>query len=250
MKKPVIGIVGNHYLINDQYPVRAAGHLDCFAVAKVCDATPMIIPADPEVITVDAILETCDGVIFTGGRPNVHPSHYGHDETEAHGAFDKARDAITLPLIQRMLEKGQPLFGICRGFQELAVACGCTLHPEIRDLEGRMNHRMPAEGTIEEKFELRHAVRFTDGGVFHNIIGAKDVMTNTLHGQGIWDLSDHVVADGWADDGTIEAIYVKEALGFALGTQWHPEWNSDQDPVSKALFSAFGAAVHQWASKV
>ena len=113
-----------------------------------------------------------------------------------------------------------------------------------------MNHRMPADGTIEEKFELRHAVRFIDGGVFHKIIGAKDVMTNTLHGQGIWELGDEVVADGFADDGTIEAIYVKAATGFALGTQWHPEWNADQDPVSKALFSAFGAAVHEWADKV
>lgn len=250
MRKPVVGIIGNHYLINDQYPVRAAGVLDCTAVAHVCGATPIILPADPNLIEVAAIMDLCDGVIFTGGRPNVHPSNYGHEETQAHGDFDRARDELALSLITAMIEAGQPILGICRGFQELAVACGCTLHPEIRELEGRMNHRMPPDGTLDEKFELRHTVSFAQDGLLHQMIGAQQVCTNTLHGQGIWDIGDRVVADGWAEDGTIEAIYVKQSKGFAVGTQWHPEWNASQDPVSKALFTAFGKAVADWAAKV
>lgn len=247
MRKPVIGVIGNRYLINETYPVRAGGELDCRSISKICGATPLIIPADPEFVDVEDILSICDGVVFTGGRANVHPSHYGDEETEAHGTFDHARDAITLPLIRKMVARGQPLLGICRGFQEIAVAMGMSLHPEIRELPGRMNHRMPPDGTLEEKFELRHKVRFAAGGTFHSLFGNQEVMTNTLHGQGIVGESDTIVIDGWAEDGTPEAIYIKGAKGFALGVQWHPEWNSQQDPVSFALFSAFGDAVQAWA---
>jgi putative glutamine amidotransferase len=124
---------------------------------------------------------------------------------------------------------------------------GGTLHPEIRELPGRMNHRMPPDGTIEEKFELRHDVTFTEGGVFHRLMGKQTVRTNTLHGQGIEEAGARIVIDGRAEDGTPEAIYVEGAPGFALGVQWHAEYNAAGDPVSKALFEAFGDATRAWA---
>ena len=123
--------------------------------------------------------------MLTGGRPNVHPSHWGEEPTERHGAFDPDRDAVTLPLIRECVARGVPIFGICRGFQEFNVAFGGTLHPEIREIPGRMNHRMPPNGTLEEKFEHRHTVRLTPGGAFERILGAQEVMVNSLHGQGI-----------------------------------------------------------------
>ena len=184
--------------------------------------------------------------MLTGGRPNVHPSEYGEDETPAHGAFDRARDALTLPLIRACVARGQPFLGICRGFQEVNVALGGTLHPEIRELPGRINHRMPPDGDLAEQFGLRHPVRFEVGGVFHRLMGAVEVMTNTLHGQGIARASDRIVIDGHATDGTPEAIYVKDAPGFTLAVQWHPEWNAADDPVSRPLFCAFGAAARSW----
>ena len=186
--------------------------------------------------------------MLTGGRPNVHPEEYGEAATEAHGAFDRARDAITLPLARACIERGQPILGICRGFQEMNVAMGGTLHPEIRDLPGRDNHRMPPEGTMEEQFALRHKVRFTAGGVFHRLMGAEEVMTNTLHGQGILREGRSVVIDGWATDGTPEALYIEGAPGFTLSVQWHPEYNAAHDPVSRPLFAAFGDAVRAWAA--
>jgi putative glutamine amidotransferase len=112
-----------------------------------------------------------------------------------------------------------------------------------------MNHRMPPDGTLEEKFELRHDVTFTEGGVFHDVMGAAKVRTNTLHGQGIKDAGARIVIDGVADDGTPEAIYVKGAAGFTLAVQWHPEWNAADDPVSRPLFTAFGDAVRDWAAR-
>lgn len=246
MRRPVIGIICNSHLINDQYAVQAAGQMNIEAIARVSGALPLLVPADPAMVSPDALLDTLDGVLLTGGRPNVHPEEYGEAPTDAHGEFDRDRDGLVLPLLRACIDRGQPLFAICRGFQELNVAMGGSLYPEIRDLPGRMNHRMPPDGTLEEKFELRHDVTFTEGGVFHRILGATTVRTNTLHGQGINQAGPRVVIEGRADDGTPEAIHIEGAPGFALGVQWHPEWNAANDPVSRPLFEAFGAAARDW----
>ncbi|MEP3687619.1 MAG: gamma-glutamyl-gamma-aminobutyrate hydrolase family protein [Sulfitobacter dubius] len=248
MARPVVGIIGNSYLLNDQYPVHAGGQMNTEAIAEVSGCLPLIVPSDPRFVSVEELLEVCDGFLLTGGRPNVHPEEYGEPETEAHGAFDRARDAVALALVRACVARGQPFLGLCRGFQEVNVAMGGSLYPEIRDLPGRMNHRMPPDGTIEEKFELRHDVSFTEGGVFHRVMGASKVLTNTLHGQGIKAPGPRVVVDGHADDGTPEAIYIKDAPGFTLAVQWHPEWNAANDPVSRPLFEHFGAAVRAWAA--
>ena len=249
MTRPLVGIIGNSYLLDGEYPVHAGGTMNCDAVAEVAGCMPMLIPTDPRFVSVGELLEAFDGFVLTGGRPNVHPEEYGEAETEAYGSFDRARDAITLPLVQACVERGQPVFGICRGFQEVNVAMGGTLYPEIRDLPGRSNHRMPPDGTLEEKFELRHSVTLRDGGVFHHVFGATQVMTNTLHGQGIKRAGARIVIDGTAPDGTPEAIYVRDAPGFTLAVQWHPEWNARGDPVSRALFESFGVAVRGWAGE-
>jgi putative glutamine amidotransferase len=243
-----VGIIGNQGLLNESYPAHTCGTTNSEAVAHAAGCLPLIIPSDPRLVTVAELLDLCDGFLLTGGRPNVHPSEYGEEETPAHGAFDRGRDAITLPLIRACVDRGQPFLGICRGFQEVNVALGGTLYPEIRDLPGRMNHRMPPEGTLDEKFALRHPVRFAEGGPFHRLMGAAEVMTNTLHGQGIARPGPRVAIDGWAPDGTPEAIYVKDAPGFTLSVQWHPEWRACDDPVSRPLFAAFGAACAAWAA--
>ncbi|MGP9792016.1 gamma-glutamyl-gamma-aminobutyrate hydrolase family protein [Roseinatronobacter sp. NSM] len=247
MRRPVVGIIGNSYLINDQYPAHAGGTMNSEAVAQVSGCLPLLVPSDPQLVSVGELLDVCDGFLLTGGRPNVHPEEYGEDPTPAHGDFDRARDAIALPLVRACVERGQPFLGVCRGFQEVNVAMGGTLYPEIRDLPGRMNHRMPPDGTLAEKFALRHKVRFSDGGVFHRLMGAQEVMTNTLHGQGIKTPGTRVVIDGHAPDGTPEAIYIDGARGFTLSVQWHPEWQAGADPVSRPLFEGFGDAVRAWA---
>ncbi len=249
MARPVVGIIGNNFMINDTYAVQGGGTMNSEAVCLASGAMPLLVPADPRHASVNELLDVCDGFLLTGGRPNVHPEEYGEAPTEAHGAFDRARDALTLPLVRACVERGQPLFGICRGFQEVNVAMGGTLYPEIRDLPGRTNHRMPPDGTLEEKFALRHVVTFTPGGPFERVFGTLAVMTNTLHGQGIKTPGARIVVDGTAADGTPEAIWVRDAPGFTLSVQWHPEYNAATDPVSRPLFAAFGDALRAWAAR-
>ena len=248
MTRPVVGIIGNPHLINDTYEVHASGAMNTEAGAEVSNCLPLLIPADPRYVSAAELMEACDGFVLTGGRPNVHPEEYGEDETEAHGTFDRARDCVALELVRACVERGQPFLGICRGFQEVNVAMGGSLYPEIRDLPGRDNHRMPPDGTLEEKFALRHTVTVSEGGPFHRIFGATEVRTNTLHGQGIKTPGGRVVIDGHAPDGTPEAIYIEGAPGFALSVQWHPEYQAAKDPVSRPLFQAFGDAVRDWAA--
>jgi putative glutamine amidotransferase len=249
MARPIVGIIANESLINNQYSAHTGGTTNASAVAEVSGCIPLLIPSDPKLASVSELLEICDGFLFTGGRANVHPEEYGEMPTEAHGTFDRNRDAVTLPLIRALVERGQPFLAVCRGFQEVNVAFGGTLYPEIRELPGRMNHRMPPDGTLEEKFALRHAVTFNEGGVFHQLMGATEVMTNTLHGQGIKDAGKRIIIDGYAPDGTPEAAYVEGAKGYTLSVQWHPEWNASADPVSQKLFSSFGDALRSWAGR-
>ena len=248
MARPIVGIIGNTAVVNNQYEVDGSGKMNSEAISIVSGAVPLIFPANPALLEVNELLAVCDGFLLTGGRPNVHPEEYGEPETEAHGDFDRERDSIALPLVRACVERGQPIFGICRGFQEVNVAMGGSLHPEIRDLPGRMNHRMPPDGTIEEKFAHRHEVTFTDGGPFHKLLGTNRVYTNSLHGQGIKQPGLRVCIDGYSGDKTPEAMFIKDAPGFTLSVQWHPEYRANEDPTSQVLFSAFGEALNSWKS--
>lgn len=247
MARPVVGIISNSHMINDEYHVYGGGAMMVQALAEVSGVLPVIVPSDPSA-DLESLMATFDGFLFPGGRPNVHPEEYGEEPTEAHGTFDRGRDRLSLSLIRACVTQGKPILGICLGFQEVNVAMGGTLYPEIRDLPGRDNHRMPPDGTLEEKFGRKHEVTVTEGGPFHRVFGAHKVITNTLHGQGIKEPGPRVVIDGHAPDGTPEAIYVADAPGFTLAVQWHPEWQAASDPVSRPLFEAFGNACRDHAA--
>jgi putative glutamine amidotransferase len=190
-----------------------------------------------------------DGILLTGARANVHPTRFGLEPHARHEPYDSDRDELALTLVQTCVERGVPLFGICRGFQEMSVAFGCSLHPEIRELPGRMNHRMPRLETGEIHpdptvvFADRHDVALVPDGVFAKLFGSETIRVNSLHGQGILEPGKRVVVEGVAEDGTIEAIRIADASGFALGVQWHAEYDAQRNPVNRALFQAFGEAL-------
>ena len=249
MKRPVVGVIGSAHLAENRFPAQRVGERNLMALADVAGALPLIFAGDPAITHVDALLETVDGVLLTGARANVHPTHFGVEEHPSYEPYDRRRDALALQLVKVCVERGVPLFGVCRGFQEMNVAFGGTLHPEIRELPGRMNHRMPRlpTGEIhpdqEVVFGERHDVRLVPGGVFAKLFGQETVRVNSLHGQGILEPGKRIVVEGVAEDGTIEAIRIADAPGFALGVQWHAEHDAANNPINRTLFEAFGAAI-------
>lgn len=252
MARPVIGVIGNYHNLENRFSVQLAGQNNLQAVADVANALPLIFAGNPAITDIVDLLAVVDGILLTGARANVHPLRFGATADPKHEPYDEGRDSVALPLIEACLERGVPLFGICRGFQEMNVAGGGTLHPEIRELPGRMNHRMPRleTGEIhpdpEVVFADRHDVRLTPDGVFARILGRDLIRVNSLHGQGILDVGERIVAEGIAEDGTIEAIRVRDANGFALGVQWHAEYDPQTNPVNRSLFEAFGDAVRAY----
>jgi putative glutamine amidotransferase len=249
MKRPVVGVIGSAHLAENRFPAQRVGERNLMAVAEVVGALPLIFAGDPATSDVDALLATVDGVLLTGARANVHPTLFGAEEHPSYEPYDRRRDALALALVKVCVERGVPLFGVCRGFQEMNVAYGGSLHPEIRELPGRMNHRMPRlpNGDIHPDLTVvygeRHDVRLTPGGAFATLLGRDRIRVNSLHGQGILAPGNRIVVEGVADDDTIEAIRVADATGFALGVQWHAEYDPQSNPINRALFQAFGAAV-------
>ena len=249
MRKPVIGVIGNARVIDDRFPAQIVSESNLRAVAEVARALPLTFAASPGITDLADLLDAVDGVLLTGGRANVHPTRFGRAADPAHEPYDEARDALALPLIEACVARGVPLLGICRGVQEMNVAFGGSLHPEIRTLPGRLNHRMPRLDTGEIHpdpavvFADRHDVRLVPGGAFATLIGRERIRVNSLHGQGLLDLGARVVVEGVAEDGTVEAIRIADAPGFALGVQWHAEHDPATNPINGALFRAFGAAV-------
>lgn len=249
MKRPVIGVIANTRLVEDRFTAQLVGESSLCAVADVAGALPMMFAGCPRISDIGALLDSVDGVLLTGGRANVHPARYGAEPNSKYEPYDERRDALALALVEACVERGVPLLGICRGMQEMNVAFGGTLHPEIRELPGRVNHRMPRlpNGDIHPDLEVifgeRHDVRLTPGGAFATLLGRDTIRVNSLHGQGILIPGKRILVEGVADDGTIEAIKIADAPGFALGVQWHAEYDPQRNPINRALFEAFGEAV-------
>jgi putative glutamine amidotransferase len=249
MRRPVVGVIGNAYRIEDRFATQMVGERNLRAVAEVSGALPLMFAATPDITDIGALLDAVDGVVLTGARANVHPSRFGTEPDSRHEPYDIHRDDLALALSEACVARGIPLFGICRGFQEMNVAFGGSLHPEIRELPGRMNHRMPrlASGEIHPDpnviFADRHDVALIPNGAFAKILGCENIRVNSLHGQGILEPGRRVVVEGVAEDGTIEAIRIAEAPSFALGVQWHAEYDPQRNPINRKLFLAFGEAL-------
>lgn len=249
MTRPVVGVIGNAHLMDNRYQVQAVGERNLKAVANVANALPVMFAGSPDITDISGILDVVDGVLLTGGRANVHPSYFGAEPCARYEPYDQRRDALALALIETCVDRGVPIFGICRGMQEMNVAFGGSLHPEIREIPGRMNHRMPrlengeVHPDVNVIFADRHDVSLVSGGTFATLLGRESIRVNSLHGQGVLDPGKRVVIEGVAEDGTVEAIRIADAPGFALGVQWHAEYDPHKNEINKTLFEAFGEAL-------
>jgi putative glutamine amidotransferase len=249
MTRPVVGVIGNAHMVENRFAAQLVGERNLRAIAEVANALPLMFAGAPDITDIGALLDVVDGVLLTGARANVHPTHFGGEAHPRHEPYDNSRDALALALIDVCVARGVPVFGICRGFQEMNVAFGGSLHPEIRELPGRINHRMPRLDTgeihpdPEVVFADRHDVALVPGGAFAQLLGRETIRVNSLHGQGILEHGKRIVVEGVAEDGTIEAIRIADASGFALGVQWHAEYDPQRNAVNRTLFEAFGQAL-------
>jgi putative glutamine amidotransferase len=244
-RKPLVALVADRKQLG-LHPFHCAGEKYIDAVIGGADCFAMVLPAMGNRQSLEQLLATVDGVLLTGSVSMVAPHHYGGPDLPEGQQLDVDRDATTLPLIREAVARGLPLFAICRGFQEMNVAFGGTLHQKVHEVPGMQDHREDSSATLDVQYGPAHPVRLTTGGLLQRLIGADEYMVNSIHNQGVSKLGDGLVAEAIAPDGLVEAFTVAQAKGFTLATQWHPEWQYWNNPLSTAMFKAFGDACRQY----
>jgi putative glutamine amidotransferase len=197
----------------------------------------------------DELLARLDGLMFTGSPSNVEPHHYSGPPSDPGTLHDPARDATTLPLIRKAVAAGVPVLGICRGFQEMNVAFGGTLHQKVHEVEGKLDHREDHSSELDVQYGPAHEVILETQGLLHKLAGSERLTVNSLHAQGIDRLGAGLSIEARALDGLVESFRVEQAASFAVAVQWHPEWRVMSNPFSRSLFAAFGAAAREYMQK-
>ncbi len=226
-------------------PNHAASDFCVQAICQISNAIPVLLPAIGTLADATCLLGRLDGILLTGSRTNISPSHYGGLALDDDAPEDPARDATTLPLIRAAIARGTPILAICRGLQEMNVALGGTLHPAIHRVPGRLNHAAAEPEDAVARVAPAHTVALTPGGLLHRLAQAPTISVNSLHRQGIDRLAPGLAVEAVAPDGTIEAVRATGSPNFALGLQWHPEFDALTNPFSARIFKAFGDSLHQ-----
>ena len=211
-------------------------------LVELAGCVPLLAPTCFGTDDLEQYLSLVDGVYLTGAGSNIDPAHYGQENLTPDKAQDQDRDNFDLPLIRAALAMGLPLFGICRGMQELNVALGGDMHQKLYAVDGINDHREDTSTPVAEQYADIHPVRLVPNSWLAELMGQEEIPVNSLHGQGIKTLGKGLQPLAHAEDGLIEAIHLPAAPQFTLGVQWHPEWQAAQNPHSVRMFQAFGEA--------
>ena len=242
--RPLIGIPADRRIVG-LHPFHMVGEKYVRAVLTGADAIPFLIPALGEALGLDELLRRLDGILFTGSPSNVDPRHYDGTPSAPGTLHDPERDATTLPLIRKAVQAGVPVLGVCRGFQEMNVVFGGTLHQKVQEVPGYSDHRDDESQPLEVQYGPAHDVILEPGGLLRAMADSDRIRVNSLHSQGVDRLGPGLEVEARAPDGLVEAFRVRQASSFAVAVQWHPEWNAMSNPFSRALFAAFGAACRE-----
>jgi putative glutamine amidotransferase len=236
-----VGIVCDRRIL-DGMAVHQANDEYITAVRDGAGALPLLIPATGTPLNTAQLLAAVDGLLFTGAPSNVAPSHYG-DAPRPGTELDEIRDATTLPLLRAAIDAGKPVLAICRGFQELNVALGGSLHQHVHEIAGRLDHREPSGVPRDAEYGPAHSIDISPDGLLARLSGLTRASVNSLHSQGLDRLASPLKAEAHAPDGQIEAVSMPQATAFLLGVQWHPEWRWAARPLSRSIFEGFGASL-------
>jgi len=249
-RKPIIGIICDVFPRDGNtdrlFHGVAAEYIRAVQLGTRC--IPLLIPAVMEQTNDWQNLSTLlDGILLTGSRTNVHPDRYQGTVSQAGTLHDLQRDTTSFGLIDTALQRKIPILGICRGFQEINVALGGTLHQVLTEIEGKQDHAEHLDLAQNEQYQSAHNITLVEGGYLQLLLSQHRIQVNSLHHQGIKQLADALSLDAIADDGVIEAFSLPKEDQFLVAVQWHPEWHISDDLVSQALFNAFDVAVHEYA---
>ncbi|MFO1354651.1 MAG: gamma-glutamyl-gamma-aminobutyrate hydrolase family protein [Gammaproteobacteria bacterium] len=246
--RPLIGVICDRRMLG-QHPYHLVEEKYLEAVVHGAAGLPLCLPVLAGGCGAPDLPGRLDGLLLTGSPSNVEPARYQREPERPDALHDPQRDALALALIPAAVEAGLPVLAICRGFQEMNVAFGGTLYQALPEVAGLGRHRAPAGSPLEERYAPSHAVRFTPGGLLARISGRQQALVNSVHSQGVERLADALAIEAVAPDGLVEACVVRDAPGFTLAVQWHPEWNLGGDALSQAIFRAFGEAARRYAAR-
>ena len=238
---PIVGVICDKEIIGP-HPFHIAGDKYLQAMVKGSNVQPILIPALSTDLDMNQIVNLVDGLLFTGGYSMVDPLHYQDEAADQETKLDKDRDNSSLPLIKLAIENNIPVLGICRGFQEMNVAFGGSLHQKLHQHAQFIEHREDKKLTLEQQYNSSHSVQLTENGKLQKMLLANKIDVNSLHTQGVDRLAAGLTIEATAPDGLIEAFSVDSATTFAMAFQWHPEWKFQNDIHSVKIFNEFGKA--------
>ncbi|HVK79104.1 MAG TPA: gamma-glutamyl-gamma-aminobutyrate hydrolase family protein [Verrucomicrobiae bacterium] len=241
-QRPVLGVISCNRDVEGQ-PAQAVMTRYLVSALKYADAAGLLVPALPELMNAKEIAPRLDGLLLTGTPSNLDPKRYGAIIDDAPGPFDPYRDEMTAHLIDAMIELGRPVFGICRGFQELNVAFGGTLRRDMAENPELIPHHAPSHKTFAEYFEHIHPVELVQGGVLERAYKTDELNVVSVHYQGVEKLGNGLSVEATAPDGVIEAISANINGAPLLAVQWHPEWKAHENPQSQVFFQLLGRAL-------
>jgi putative glutamine amidotransferase len=245
--KPLVGVVCDRFFVGG-YDLHSTKQSYVRALMMCAHVSPVLIPVSRDVESVADYLDGVNGLLFPGGASNVESRLYG-GAADADMLIDPDRDHVALELMRGAAERGMPFLGICRGFQEMNVAFGGTLHPDIHASGHSAEHLENLSEDLLSRYRYRHEIELVDDGTLSRLSsGAQRMRVNSLHRQGVAKLAPRLAVEARAPDGLIEAVRL-DGHAFALGVQWHPEAMVTSDALSRALFEAFGASCRRYAAR-
>lgn len=242
--RPLIAVIGERREIGEM-PYHVVGEKYLRAVSEFANGLPVLLTSAVHDSDILGAVDRFDGFLFCGSTTNIDPAEWDA-RTPAVGPFDQERDRLSRRLIKEVLARSAPSLFICRGMQELNVACGGTLHVEVAKVEGRLNHHSPEDLAYDGRYAPLHSVKLTPGSHLRSIFKQDTFPVNSLHYQAIDQVAPTLEVEAVADDGTPEAISLR-GHPFAIGVQWHPEYRPELSPQNRDLLAAFGAAALQYA---
>ncbi len=238
--RPVLGVIACNRIVGTE-PAQAVMERYIRAAMAYADVAALIVPSLPDLMTAAEVAPRLDGILLTGSPSNVATARYG--ETQGDGPFDEGRDEIALSMVDRMIDAQKPVFGICRGFQEINVALGGTLRRDTSASDDLIRHHAPDGVSFDAMFDHRHPVELAEGGMLANAYAKPALEVNSVHYQGIGTLANGLTVEACAPDGLVEAYSARPNGAPLLAVQWHPEWDTENDADSQTYFHLLGKAL-------